>query len=85
MWFADPMDDDFCLGPNSPETPFDGDNDAGVQAFISTNAAPLASLTPAGFVPSTATESDGTHRLSRRTPFASLRRAPAPPLPLVLL
>jgi len=35
MWFADPKDDDFCLGPNSPVTPFDGDNEAGVQMFHS--------------------------------------------------
>jgi hypothetical protein len=41
MWFADPKDDDFCLGRNSPVTPFDGDNEAGVQAFNSANAAPL--------------------------------------------
>lgn len=41
MWFADPKDDDFCLGPNSPVTPFDGDNSAGVQAFNSINADPL--------------------------------------------
>jgi hypothetical protein len=41
MWFADPKDDDFCLGPNSPVTPFDGDNAAGVQAFNSINADPL--------------------------------------------
>jgi len=40
-WFADPADDDFCLGPNSPVTPFDGDNEAGVQAFNSANADPL--------------------------------------------
>jgi hypothetical protein len=34
MWFADPKDDDFCLGPNGgPVTPFDGDNEAGIQAF----------------------------------------------------
>ena len=26
MWFADPADDDFCLGPDSPVTPFDGDD-----------------------------------------------------------
>jgi hypothetical protein len=38
MWFADPKDDDFCLGPNSPLTPFDADNEAGVQAFNSANA-----------------------------------------------
>jgi hypothetical protein len=41
VWFADPKDDDFCLGPNSPVTPFDGDNEAGVQAFNSANAEPL--------------------------------------------
>jgi hypothetical protein len=41
MWFADPKDDDFCLGPNSPVTPFDGDNEAGVQAFNSANAVAL--------------------------------------------
>ena len=41
MWFADPKDDDFCLGPNSPVTPFDGDNEAGVQAFNSAKADPL--------------------------------------------
>jgi hypothetical protein len=42
MWFADPPDDDFCIH-DSPETvtPFDGDNEAGVQAFNSANAAPL--------------------------------------------
>ena len=38
VWFADPMDDDFCLGAGSPTTPFDGDNEAGVQAFNSANA-----------------------------------------------
>ena len=42
MWFADPADDDFCLGANSPVTPFDGDNEAGVQAFNSANTQPLA-------------------------------------------
>jgi hypothetical protein len=41
MWFADPKGDDFCLGPNSPVTPFDGDNEAGVQAFNSARARPL--------------------------------------------
>jgi hypothetical protein len=40
-WFADPEDDDFCLGQGSPVTPFDGDNAAGVQAFNSANADPL--------------------------------------------
>ena len=42
VWFADPADDDFCLGPNmGAVTPFDGDNEAGVQAFNSANADPL--------------------------------------------
>jgi hypothetical protein len=41
MWFADPKDDDFCLGANSPVTPFDGDNEAGVQAFNSATAVAL--------------------------------------------
>jgi hypothetical protein len=41
VWFADPTEDDFCLGPNSPITPFDGDNEAGVQAFNSANTTPL--------------------------------------------
>lgn len=41
MWFADPAGDDFCLGENSPLTPFDGDNEAGVQAFNSANTTPL--------------------------------------------
>jgi hypothetical protein len=40
-WFADPKGDDFCLGANSPVTPIDGDNEAGVQAFNSANAQPL--------------------------------------------
>ena len=40
MWFADPKDDEFCL-PGSGATPFDGDNEAGVQAFNSANAEPL--------------------------------------------
>jgi hypothetical protein len=44
MWFADPTADDFCLGKNSPVTPFDGDNEAGVQAFNSSNALPGAPL-----------------------------------------
>ena len=41
-WFADPKGDDFCLG-NNPQTvtPFDGDNEAGVQAFNSRLAQPL--------------------------------------------
>ena len=42
MWFADPADDDFCFGKNGGQiTPFDGDNEAGVQAFNSANAGPL--------------------------------------------
>ena len=41
VWFADHEADDFCLGVNSPITPFDGDNEAGVQAFNSANADPL--------------------------------------------
>ena len=43
MWFADQADDDFC--PAAPGvngvTPFDGDNEAGVQAFNSANTQPL--------------------------------------------
>ena len=42
VWFADPKDDEFCLGPGGGAvTPFDGDNEAGVQAFNSRNADPL--------------------------------------------
>jgi len=41
VWFADPLGDDFCLGEGSPTTPFDGDNQAGVQAFNSADADPL--------------------------------------------
>jgi hypothetical protein len=42
VWFADPAEDDFCFGPNGGSvTPFDGDNNAGVQAFNSANADPL--------------------------------------------
>jgi hypothetical protein len=45
MWFADPADDDFCLGAgNGAVTPFDGDNEAGVQAFNSANSLPGAPL-----------------------------------------
>jgi hypothetical protein len=40
VWFADPADDEFCL-PGSGPTPFDGDDEAGVQAFNSANAEPL--------------------------------------------
>ncbi len=39
MWFADPKDDDFCA--QTPITPFDGDNEAGVQAFNSATAVAL--------------------------------------------
>lgn len=35
FWFADPKDDDDCLGANSPVTPFDGDAEAGVQMMNS--------------------------------------------------
>jgi hypothetical protein len=41
MWFADPADDDFCIGDTGQVTPFDGDNEAGVQAFNSANTRPL--------------------------------------------
>jgi hypothetical protein len=42
VWFADPADDDFCLGPGAgPVTPFDGDNEAGAQVFNSANTDPL--------------------------------------------
>ena len=59
IWFADPADDDFCLGPGSrPVTPFDGDNEAGVQAFNSANAArcpprshPVPAFTAPGCAP----------------------------------
>ena len=36
VWFADPADDEGCV-PGSGPTPFDGDNEAGVQAFNSDN------------------------------------------------
>ena len=42
VWFADPNDDDFCFGQGGgATTPFDGDGEAGVQAFNSANADPL--------------------------------------------
>jgi hypothetical protein len=42
VWFADPNDDDFCFGQGGGSTtPFDGDGEAGVQAFNSANADPL--------------------------------------------
>ena len=45
MWFADPADDDICFGKGGgPVTPFDGDNEAGVQAFNSANSLPGAPL-----------------------------------------
>jgi hypothetical protein len=40
MWFADPKDDELCV-PGSGPTPFDGDGEAGVQAFNSANAVAL--------------------------------------------
>jgi hypothetical protein len=41
-WFADPAGDDFCFGPGGGAvTPFDGDNEAGVQAFNSAVTVPL--------------------------------------------
>jgi hypothetical protein len=45
VWFADPKDDDFCPAANGVNgiTPFDGDNEAGVQAFNSASADPLPS------------------------------------------
>lgn len=45
MWFADPADDDICFGTGGgPITPFDGDSEAGVQAFNSANSLPGAPL-----------------------------------------
>jgi hypothetical protein len=42
MWFADPAGDDFCFGKGKGAvTPFDGDDEAGVQAFNSLNTSPL--------------------------------------------
>jgi hypothetical protein len=43
MWFADPADDDFCAAAPGIDkvTPFDGDNEAGVQAFNSANTQAL--------------------------------------------
>jgi hypothetical protein len=38
FWFADPKDDDGCLGAGSPVTGFDGDGQAGVQMMNSGNA-----------------------------------------------
>ena len=39
VWFADPNDDEVCV-PNSPTTPFDGDNEAGLLAFGSNDPLP---------------------------------------------
>ena len=45
MWFAEPTGDDFCLGAGAgPVTPFDGDNEAGVQVFNSAPSLPKAPL-----------------------------------------
>jgi hypothetical protein len=43
MWFADPADDDFCSAAPGVNgiTPFDGDDEAGVQAFNSAKTQPL--------------------------------------------
>jgi hypothetical protein len=41
VWFADPKDDDFCLGPGGAATPFDGDGASGALVFNSANAIPL--------------------------------------------
>lgn len=43
-WFADPAEDDFCLHDDPQQvTPFDGDFEAGVQAFNSRNSQGLPS------------------------------------------
>ena len=45
MWFADPAADDFCFGKGGGAvTPFDGDGEAGVQAFNSANSLPGAPI-----------------------------------------
>jgi hypothetical protein len=41
MWFADPADDDCRLGPDSALAPFEGDDEAGMQAFDLPNTNPL--------------------------------------------
>ena len=41
MWFADPAGDDVCIGDTGQVTPFDGDDEAGVQAFNSAHTRPL--------------------------------------------
>jgi len=41
FWFADPKDDDKCFAPGTGAvTPFDGDNEAGVQVMNSSNVLP---------------------------------------------
>jgi hypothetical protein len=45
FWFADPAGDDVCFGSGQGAvTPFDGDNEAGVQVMNSANALPGAPL-----------------------------------------
>ena len=44
FWFADPKGDDACIPGGGPVTPFDGDNEAGVQVMNSANALPGAPL-----------------------------------------
>ena len=47
FWFADPENDDVCFGPGGGAvTPFDGDNEAGVQVMNSANSLPGAPLPP---------------------------------------
>jgi len=43
VWFADPKDDDVCFGPGGgPNTPFDGDGQAGATVLSSKNPLPNA-------------------------------------------
>ena len=45
IWFADPADDDACLGPGGgPTTPFDKDGQAGVTVLSSKNFLPGSPL-----------------------------------------
>jgi hypothetical protein len=44
FWFADPTADDQCIDGGGPVTPFDGDNEAGVQVMNSAKALPGAPL-----------------------------------------
>jgi hypothetical protein len=47
FWFADPAGDDVCFGAGKGAvTPFDGDNEAGVQVMNSANSLPGAPLPP---------------------------------------